>query len=60
MEPLTASSVLTSAEVAELLRVPRSTVEDWARRGDIPSRKIGRRRLFVRSKVEALLLEEVA
>jgi excisionase family DNA binding protein len=58
--PLTAADVLTAAEVAELLHMPRSTIEDLARRGVIPSRKIGRRRLFVRSKVEAILLAEVA
>jgi len=58
--PLTAPDVLTASEVAELMRVPRSTVEDWARRGVIPSRKIGRRRLYIRSKIEALLMSEVA
>lgn len=56
--PLTAADVLTAREVAELLRVPRSTVEDWARRGVIPSRKVGRRRLYLRPNIEALLLEE--
>ena len=56
--PLGASDVMTAAEVAALLRVPKSTVEDWARRGTIPSRKIGRRRLYVRQHVEALLLGE--
>ena len=56
--PLTAADVMTAAEVAALLRVPRSTVEDWARRGVIPSRKVGRRRLYIRSKLEELLLAE--
>jgi excisionase family DNA binding protein len=56
--PLTAADVMTAAEVAALLRVPRSTVEDWARRGIVPSKKIGRRRLYVRSRIEALLLDE--
>jgi len=55
--PLTAADVLTAAEVADLMHVPRSTVEDWARRGVIPSRKVGRRRLYIRSRIEALLLE---
>jgi excisionase family DNA binding protein len=54
--PLTAADVLTAAEVAALLRVPRSTVEDWARRGIVPSKKVGRRRLYIRSRIEALLL----
>jgi excisionase family DNA binding protein len=56
--PLTAADVMTAAEVAVLLRVPRSTVEDWARRGIVPSRKVGRRRLYIRSRIEALLLNE--
>ncbi len=56
--PLTAADVMTAAEVAALLRVPRSTVEDWARRGIVPSKKVGRRRLYVRSRIEALLLDE--
>jgi excisionase family DNA binding protein len=55
--PLTAADVLTAAEVADLLRVPRSTVEDWARRGAIPSRKVGRRRLYLRPSIETLLLD---
>ena len=56
--PMTAADVMTAAEVASLMGVPRSTVEHWARQGTIPSRKIGRRRLFIRPKIEALLLEE--
>ena len=58
--PLTAADVMTATEVADLLRVPRSTVEDWARRGIVPSRKIGRRRLYVRHHVETLLLGETS
>lgn len=56
--PLTAADVMTAAEVAALLRVPQSTVEDWARRGIVPSKKVGRRRLYVRSRIEALLLDD--
>lgn len=56
--PLTAADVMTAAEVAALLRVPKSTVEDWARRGIVPSRKIGRRRIYVRSRIEAVLLDD--
>jgi len=58
--PLTAADVMTAAEVGELLRCPTSTVEDWARRGIVRSRKIGRRRLYVRQHVEAVLLGETA
>ena len=54
--PLTAADVMAAAEVAELLNVPKSTVQDWARRGILPSKKVGRRRLYIRSKIEAVLL----
>ena len=54
--PLTAADVLTAGEVAELLHMPTSTVEHLARQGTLPSRKIGRRRLYVRQQVEGLLL----
>jgi excisionase family DNA binding protein len=54
--PLTAADVMTSSEVAELLHMPQSSVEDLARRGEIPSKKIGRRRLYIRHKIETLLL----
>jgi excisionase family DNA binding protein len=56
---LTAADVMTAAEVAVLMVVPRSTVEHWARQGVLPSRKIGRRRLFLRPKIEALLMGDV-
>lgn len=52
---LTADDVLTAKEVAVLLHAPVSTVEDWARRGVLPSRKIGRRRLYIRQHIEAVL-----
>jgi excisionase family DNA binding protein len=55
---LTASDVMTVGEVAALLHVPESTVSDWARRRVIPSLKLGRRRIFVRSKIEAIILAE--
>jgi len=58
--PLTAADVMTAAEVAALLRAPRSTVEDWARRGIVPSKKVGRRRIYVRSRIEAMLLDDDA
>jgi len=35
--------LLTPAEVAEILRVQRSTALDYMRRGVVPARKIGRR-----------------
>ena len=43
--------LLTADEVAELLHIPRSTVSDYARRGVLPSIKLGRHVRFVRSDV---------
>ncbi len=54
--PLTRADVLNAREVAELMGVPKSTVEDWARRGLLPSRKVGRRRFYIRRHIEAVLL----
>ena len=52
---LTAADVMTGRQVAALLHVPVSAVEDWARRDILPSRKIGRRRLYIRQRIEAVL-----
>lgn len=52
---LTADDVLIAKEVAALLHAPVTTVEDWARRGILPSRKIGRRRIYIRQDIEAIL-----
>ena len=49
--PCGLDELLTADEVAELLHVPRSTVGDYARRGMLPSIKLGRHRRFVRSDV---------
>ena len=56
---LTASDVMTGREVAALLHAPVSTVEDWARRSILPSVKIGRRRLYIRQHIEAVLTDRV-
>jgi excisionase family DNA binding protein len=53
---LTADDVMTARDVALLLHAPVSTVEDWARRGILPSVKIGRRRLYIRQDIEAALM----
>ncbi len=55
---LTADDVMKAREVAGLLHAPVSTVEDWARRGVLPSVKVGRRRLYIRQQVEAALLSD--
>lgn len=52
---LTADDVMTARDVARLLHAPVSTVEDWARRGILPSVKIGRRRLYLRQNIESTL-----
>jgi excisionase family DNA binding protein len=49
------TELLTATQVAELLQMKRTTVEDYARRGLLPSLKLGRHRRFVRSDVEAAL-----
>ncbi len=49
------SELMTADQVAELLQMKRTTIEDYARRGLLPSIKLGRHRRFVRSDVEAAL-----
>jgi excisionase family DNA binding protein len=52
--------LLTAGDVAVLLRVPRSSVYEYARRQErrLPSVSIGRHRRFIRRDVE-LWLEEL-
>ena len=54
---LTADDVMTARDVAHLLHAPVSTIEDWARRGILPSVKIGRRRLYIRQNIETALMD---
>ena len=49
--------LLTAEEVAELLRLPVSTIYDLARTGRLPHLKIGRALRFSRSDLEAHLAE---
>lgn len=51
VEPVV-EQLMTAAEVAEQLQVPVSWVESRARRGQIPSRKIGRYRRFTQVDVD--------
>jgi excisionase family DNA binding protein len=50
---------MTAQEVAALLRMRLSTVEDYARGGVLPSVKVGRHRRFIRSQVEQALRDLV-
>jgi excisionase family DNA binding protein len=50
-----AADVLSSGEVSELLGIPRSTVHYFARRGELPARRVGRRWLFLRDRLAAAL-----
>lgn len=43
--------LMTAEQLAGLLQMRRSTVEDYARRGLLPSLKLGRHRRFIRSDV---------
>jgi excisionase family DNA binding protein len=43
--------LMTSEQIAALLLMRKSTVEDYARRGLLPSLKLGRHRRFVRADV---------
>lgn len=49
------TELMTAGQVAEVLQMKRWTVEDYARRGLLPSIKHGRHRRFVQSDVEAAL-----
>ncbi len=49
----THNDVMIAREVAELLRLRESTVADLARRGVLPSIKLGRARRFYREDVIA-------
>lgn len=51
----TRDEVMTSPEVAELLHLPVSTVCYFARRGELPGRRLGRTWRFLRSSVEDVL-----
>lgn len=60
--PLLEEPLLTADDVARVLRVPRSSVYDYARRSrhPLPSMRVGRHLRFYRSEIEAWLLEQRA
>jgi excisionase family DNA binding protein len=55
---LSAHDVMDAQAVSELLHAPKSTIQHWARTGVLPSVRLGSRRVFIRSKIEAILLAE--
>jgi len=52
---LTREDVMTAAEVATLLALPKSTVYELARRGELPCARLGRTIRFLRGEIEARL-----
>ena len=52
---LTRDEVMTAREVAELLRMPTSTVYELARRGVLPASRLGRTWRFLRPRLEQML-----
>jgi excisionase family DNA binding protein len=53
--PSALDELMTAQQVAALLLLPISTVMDYARRGVLPSIKLGKHRRFVRSQVEGAI-----
>jgi excisionase family DNA binding protein len=56
---LTREDVLDGRDVAELLHIPISTVLEYARRGLLPARKLGRRWIFIRDEIEAAVRSSI-
>jgi excisionase family DNA binding protein len=52
---LTRDEVMTAREVANLLRMPKSTVYELARKGVLPASRLGRTWRFLRPRLEELL-----
>lgn len=52
---LTRDEVMTAREVADLLRMPTSTVYELARKGALPANRLGRTWRFLRPRLEELL-----
>jgi excisionase family DNA binding protein len=52
---LSRDEVMTAREVAELLRMPTSTVYELARKGVLPASRLGRTWRFLRPRLEELL-----
>jgi len=52
---LTRDEVMTAREVAELLKMPVSTIYQLARRGELPASRLGRAWRLLRPRLEDLL-----
>lgn len=52
---LTRDEAMTAREVADLLRMPISTVYELARKGVLPASRLGRTWRFLRPRLEDLL-----
>lgn len=52
---ITREDVMTAAEVAVLLALPKSTVYELARRGELPCARLGRTVRFLREDIEGRL-----
>jgi excisionase family DNA binding protein len=52
---LTRDEIMTAREVAELLRMPTSTVYELARKGVLPASRLGRSWRFLRPRLEQML-----
>jgi excisionase family DNA binding protein len=52
---ITREDVMTAAEVAALVAMPKSTICELARRGELPCARLGRTMRFLRGDVEARL-----
>lgn len=50
---ITRDDVMTAAEVAAMLAMPKSTIYELARRGELPCARLGRTIRFLRDDVEA-------
>ena len=54
--PLSREDILDAGQVAELLGLRRSTIEDYGRRGLLPVVQLGRHRRYLRSDIERFVL----
>jgi excisionase family DNA binding protein len=52
--------LMTARDIAGILQMRVSTVEGYARRGLLPSVKVGRHRRFIRSEVERAIARLLA